>query len=84
MPARRRDPQRYAWPHRRTRLHLAPLVASGSVRCTRCGELIAPGEAWDLDHDDVDGRRYRGAAHARCNRQTGLHYAERKVSRQWL
>jgi hypothetical protein len=26
---------------------------------------------WDLDHDDVDRSKYRGAAHSSCNRAAG-------------
>jgi hypothetical protein len=37
--------------------------------CSRCGQAIARGEAWDLDHND-NGIGYRGASHARCNRAT--------------
>jgi hypothetical protein len=70
--------------HYRKRLALVPLVASGSVRCARCGELIAPDEPWDLGHVDGDPTRYQGPEHRRCNRATAAHRVERKVSRQWL
>jgi len=70
--------------HYRLRRQLEPVVASGSVRCARCGELIEPGEPWDLDHNDLDRTKYNGPAHARCNRATSSHHVERKVSRQWL
>jgi hypothetical protein len=75
---------RYDWQHDLRRRALVPVVATGEVACARCGELIAPGDRWDLGHDDADPRYYTGPEHSRCNRQTGLHYAERKVSRQWL
>jgi hypothetical protein len=39
----------------------------GLERCTRCGEWIEQGEAWDLDHTE-DRTEYRGASHAKCNR----------------
>ena len=48
---------------------LEPVVALGETRCARCGGLILPGEAWDLDHTD-DGTGYLGPSHARCNRAT--------------
>jgi hypothetical protein len=34
------------------RRQLAPLVATGTVACCRCGLLIQPHEAWHLDHRD--------------------------------
>ena len=59
----------YGADHRRDRRSWAPAVAAGTVRCARCGELIVPGEAWDLDHTDDRGG-YLGPSHARCNRAT--------------
>jgi hypothetical protein len=56
-----------------------PRVAAGIVECARCGELIDPRERWDLGH--VDGTlAYRGPEHARCNRATKTHRAEREAS----
>jgi hypothetical protein len=43
-------------------------VEAGSVICARCGRLIQPGQAWDLDHDDLDRTQYLGPSHAKCNR----------------
>jgi hypothetical protein len=74
----------YTNAHYALRRQLKPLVEAGCVRCVRCGELIAPGEAWGLGHVDGDKTRYSGPEHARCNRATMAHRAERKVSRQWL
>ena len=55
--------------HRSRRRQAAPQVATGTVRCWRCGELIAPGEEWDLGHDDEDRSVTRGPEHrGRCNR----------------
>jgi hypothetical protein len=34
----------------RLRRQLAPVVAGGGVTCWRCGQRIAPGQAWDLGH----------------------------------
>jgi hypothetical protein len=48
------------------RRQLEPLVATGQVRCCRCGQLIEPGQAWLLDHRD-DRRGYLGPSHATCN-----------------
>ena len=44
----------YGSAHRALRRRLAPLVASGQMRCARCGEVILPGTPWDLGH--ADGR----------------------------
>jgi hypothetical protein len=42
------------------------------VRCARRGELIEPGEKWDLGHDDLDPTLYSGPEHVRCNRAPRL------------
>lgn len=61
----------YGGKHQRLRAKWKPLVAAGLVTCWRCGELIEPGECWDLGHDDVT-RAYRGPEHdRRCNRSAG-------------
>jgi hypothetical protein len=61
----------YGAPHQQKRADWAPIVATGTVRCWRCGELIAAGEEWDLGHDDHDRRITRGPEHRRrCNRAT--------------
>jgi hypothetical protein len=59
----------YGVEHQALRRQWAPRVATGSVPCSRCGELILPGQAWDLGHDDNDRTKYNGPEHAnRCNR----------------
>ena len=78
---RARDDAKYARPeHRGTRRMLAPVVASGSIRCARgaacrrreevdgefVGGLIRAGERWDLGHPD--GESPGGPEHASCNR----------------
>jgi len=74
----------YGHEHQQRRERLAPKVATGTVRCARCGELIAAGERWDLGHDDHDRSRYTGPEHARCNRATAAHDREpRRTSRRW-
>lgn len=65
---------RYGRAHREVRARMAPIVATGTARCARCGEFIGPGEQWDLGHDDADPTRYSGPEHRRCNRAT-LHHA---------
>lgn len=61
----------YGTRHRNLRTQWAPRVATGTVPCWRCGDLIAPGTAWDLGHTD-DRSGYGGPEHARaCNRSAG-------------
>jgi hypothetical protein len=64
--------RKYGPTHRRLRAQWATRVASGTVECARCGELIAQSAAWDLGH--VDGAlAYSGPEHAECNRATATH-----------
>lgn len=75
----------YGPEHKRLRAAWAPRVASGQVACGRCGQVIAPGEAWDLGHTD-DRTGYRGPEHAaRCNRRAaGRVGAQRRATeRPW-
>jgi hypothetical protein len=58
----------YGYKHQLLRRRWAPLVAAGIVDCARCGQRIAPGQPWDLGHDDADRSRYNGPEHRRCNR----------------
>jgi hypothetical protein len=58
----------YGSAHRTLRKRLAPLVASGRMRCARCGKVILPGTPFDLGHADGDRARYHGLEHAACNR----------------
>ncbi|MFI7203312.1 hypothetical protein [Micromonospora aurantiaca (nom. illeg.)] len=60
----------YGWQHQKLRARWKPIVATGTVPCARCGQLIPPGAPWDLGHDDHDRRRYSGPEHRRCNRAT--------------
>jgi hypothetical protein len=87
----------YGWKHQQRRKRWAAQVARGEVSCARCGDLIYPGEDWDLGHIDGDKSRYSGPEHRYCNRATSTHKAKRgrrtsyafvdeqrcKVSRQW-
>jgi hypothetical protein len=64
----------YGTPHRRLRRQLAPIVATGTVRCARCGELIGARERWDLGHLDGGAPdEYQGPEHVRCSRATVSH-----------
>jgi hypothetical protein len=63
----------YGPAHRALREHYRPAVEAGAVVCWRCGQLIQPGEAWDLGHDDHDRNVYRGPEHRAHNRATKHH-----------
>jgi hypothetical protein len=69
----------YGRHHKDLRKSWWPIVMAGGVGCARCGGLIAPGEAWDLDHTD-DRRSYRGPSHSSCNRKAAH---RRRFSRDW-
>lgn len=69
---------KYGWPHRRLRARAARDVKAGRAVCARCGLMIVPGEAFDLDHDDAHPGRYLGPSHRRCNRRTAAHRAARR------
>lgn len=66
----RRQARGYDAEHDRERARWAPIVATGHVKCWRCGDYIAAGAAWDLGHDDRYRSKYRGPEHAACNRAT--------------
>jgi hypothetical protein len=70
MAAKKRQASRHARgytnAHVARRRQLEPLVATGTVACCRCDQLIQAGQKWHLDHRD-DRRGYLGAAHATCN-----------------
>jgi hypothetical protein len=72
--------------HRQERRRLAPRVNRGTVRCVFCGELIEPGEPWDLDHKP-DLKGWTGPAHRHCNRSAGAAKGNRarklRQSREW-
>lgn len=67
----------YGPEHQAERKRQYSLVQAGTVRCARCRELIRPGDAWHLDHDDDDRTRYIGPSHARCNTSAGGRAAHR-------
>ena len=76
----------YDTTHKLLRKQWAPLVATGEVRCWRCREFIAPGEPWDLGHDDHDRTLYRGPEHGQCNRSTAARNGadqRRMTIREW-
>lgn len=61
----------YGPTHQKLRKFWSLQVASGTVACARCGDLIARGQRWDLGHDDDDRSKYVGPEHATCNRRAG-------------
>lgn len=61
-----RQQRGYDAEHDRTRLAYAPEVATGTVRCARCGQLIGQAERWDVGHPDHESSG--GPEHADCNR----------------
>lgn len=66
-----RQQRGYDAEHDRLRRQWAPQVATGTVRCRRCGHRITPDDPWDLGHDDRDRTVWTGPEHARCNRVAG-------------
>ena len=70
----------YGVAHQRARRQAKVLVDAGVAVCARCGEVIVPGEPWDLGHDDIDRSVYTGPEHARCNRATA---GRARRSRRW-
>jgi hypothetical protein len=74
--------KRYGRRHQKNRRLWAAKVATGKVRCARptCGELILPGEPWDLGHDDANPKITWGPEHRRCNRATLSHARGDEVS----
>ena len=65
-----RQERGYDAAHDARRQQLAPFVATGNVKCWRCGQYIPADAAWDLGHDDTDRSKYRGPEHVDCNRAT--------------
>jgi hypothetical protein len=72
----------YGAEHQALRKQWAPLVDAGQVTCWRCGNLIHPGQAWDLGHDDHDRGAYRGPEHRGPNRAAGARKGNRSPLRR--
>lgn len=61
----------------------APLVATGRVKCWRCGDYITAGQQWDEGHDDRDRTVYRGPEHAlKQDCKAGGNRATRRLDRR--
>lgn len=58
----------YGRPHQLLRQQWAKRIAQGGVKCWRCGQVLTPGEPWELGHDDYDRSVYRGPEHRSRNR----------------
>jgi hypothetical protein len=80
-----RSARGYGKAHRKLRAKWAPIVATGRVVCWRCGHPIGKGEPWDMGHDDLDRRKYKGPEHVACNRATAGRSPLRveRTSRRW-
>ena len=65
-----RQQRGYGREHDAERAKWAPIVATGTARCVRCGTPIAPDARWSPDHTD-DRAGYQGPAHERCNLSAG-------------
>jgi hypothetical protein len=59
----------YGGEHQRARRGWAELIAMGTVRCRRCGELISHRDYWDLGHHE-DRSAASEPEHRTCNRAT--------------
>lgn len=58
----------YGYQHQQIRK--AELMRAYGLPCHLCGEIMRPGQKLHLDHTP-DRTRYRGMAHASCNRKDG-------------
>lgn len=72
----------YGHGHQELRRRWEFRVAKGDVPCGRCGELLEPGAAFDLGHEDENRRlrfpeiRGKWPEHVRCNRRVVAHLKE--------
>ena len=65
-----REARGYGYEHRFHRKQYLSFIEAGQVNCARCGELIQPGSAWALDHNE-DRSGYLGPSHKFCNDSAG-------------
>ena len=70
MRARKLSPtaRGYGLAHRALTERWRPLVEAGLVRCARCGEIIAPRQAFDLGHVDGTERTVHSGPEHRFSR----------------
>lgn len=67
----------YGWDHQKARKAALAAFVVGQP-CVRCGKPLASKRGLELDHDDDDRSRYRGLAHAACNRRAGGEKSQRQ------
>ena len=60
----------YGADHQRVRADWQLVVDAGAAECSRCGDPITPGDAWDLGHNE-DRTGYNGPECVKCNRSAG-------------
>jgi hypothetical protein len=70
MTTQRTAARGYGSVHQASRKQWAPQVATGTVECWRCRELIEADAPWDLGHSDYSRDMYMGPEHRACNRGT--------------
>lgn len=70
MSGRTTGQRGYGYAHKRERAKWKPRVERAETSCAKCGQLIDPGEPWDLGHTD-DRTGWTGPEHADCNRRDG-------------
>lgn len=70
----------YSAAHQRLRAKLLPQAYY--TPCSRCHQLMLPGQPLHLDHDDNDRTQYRGFSHAACNTAAGARKGNRARSQQ--
>lgn len=77
-----RQQRGYGAEHNKQRARWLPLVATGNVKCWRCGDYITAGARWDLGHDDHDRTKYRGPEHIgrECKAGGNRATASRRIS----
>lgn len=72
----------YGWSHQKARAAALAAFVVGQP-CVRCAEPMMTKRGLELDHEDDDRTRYRGLAHAECNRRAGGEKSARLRSAPW-
>lgn len=74
----------YCGHHQQMRALWVAAVATGQAECWRCHDPLAPGQPFDVGHDDHDRTIYRGPECLPCNRSTSTRRKHREVKRWTL